>query len=162
MAADGLTKSEIAKRLGINRRTAAKLVEATEPPSYSRAPAGSMLDPLEPVLGRLIADWPEIKAPRVTEILREDYGYAGSVDLVRKRLAALRPRSERAAQRTGYRPGQVLQVDWAEMPSRPRIAGRERRVYALVCSLPFSGDLSNVLCEVGVTDAARGGRESHS
>ena len=25
------------------------------------------------------------------------------------------------------------------MPTRPRIAGRERRVYALICSLPFSG-----------------------
>jgi len=74
MAADGLTKSEIAKRLGINRRTAAKLVEAAKPPSYSRASAGSMLDPLEPVLSKLIADWPEIKAPRVTEILRDDYG----------------------------------------------------------------------------------------
>ena len=33
----------------------------------------------------------------------------------------------------------MLQVDWAEMPTRPRIAGRERRVYALICSLPFSG-----------------------
>jgi hypothetical protein len=33
----------------------------------------------------------------------------------------------------------VLQVDWAEMPTRPKIAGRERRVYALICSLPFSG-----------------------
>lgn len=139
MAADGLTKSEIAKRLGINRRTAAKLVDATQPPSYSRAPAGSMLDPLEPVLRKLIEDWPEIKAPRVTEILRDHYGYRGSVDLVRKRLAQMRPSRERPAQRTGYRPGQVLQVDWAEMPTRPRIAGRERRVYALVCSLPFSG-----------------------
>ena len=46
-----------------------------------------MLDPLEPVLRRLLEEWPEIKAPRVTEILREDYGYAGSVDLVKKRLA---------------------------------------------------------------------------
>jgi transposase len=75
----------------------------------------------------------------VTEILRDEHGYTGSVDLVRKRLAQLRPRPERAAQRTGYRPGQVLQVDWGEMPTRPRIAGRERRVYALVFSLPFSG-----------------------
>ena len=139
LAADGVSKREIARRLGINRRTAARLVEATEPPRYSRAPAGSMLDPLEPVLRRLVEDWPEIKAPRVTEILRDDYGYVGSVDLVRKRLAQLRPRAERPAQRTGYRPGQVLQVDWAEMPTRPRIAGRERRVYALICSLPFSG-----------------------
>jgi transposase len=75
----------------------------------------------------------------VAEILREDYGYGGSVDLVKRRLARLRPAPVRAAQRTGYRPGQVLQLDWAEMPTRPRIAGRERRVYALVCALPFSG-----------------------
>jgi transposase len=139
MAADGVSTSEVARRLGINWRTAARLVAASEPPSYSRAPAGSMLDPLEPVLRMLIEDFEDIKAPRVTEILREDYGYVGSVDLVRKRLALLRPRSQRPAQRTGYRPGQVLQVDWGEMPTRPKIAGRERRVYALVFSLPFSG-----------------------
>src|SRR5215211_1214917 len=139
MAADGVSTSEIARRLGVNWRTAARLVAAVEPPSYSRAPTGSMLDPLEPVLRDLIENFEDIKAPRVTEILREDYGYEGSVDLVRKRLAILRPRSERPAQRTGYRPGQVLQIDWGEMPTRPRIAGRERRVYALVFSLPFSG-----------------------
>jgi hypothetical protein len=67
------------------------------------------------------------QAPRVTEILREDYGYVGSVDLVKKRLAVLRPRAERPAQRTGYRPGQVARFDWAEMPTRPKIAGRELR-----------------------------------
>ena len=33
----------------------------------------------------------------------------------------------------------MLQLDWAEMPTRPRIAGRERRVYALVATLPYSG-----------------------
>jgi transposase len=139
MAADGVSTSEIARRLGINWRTVAKLVAASEPPRYSRAPAGSMLDPLEPVLRKLIADFGDIKAPRVTEILRDEHGFTGSVDLVRKRLAVLRPREERPAQRTGYRPGQVLQVDWGEMPTRPRLLGRERRVYALVFSLPFSG-----------------------
>jgi transposase len=139
LAADGVSQREIAARLGINRRTVARMLVAEEPPRYSRAPMGSMLDPLEGVLRRLLEEWPEIKAPRVTEILREDHGYAGSVDLVRKRLARLRPRPVRPAQRTGYRPGQVLQLDWAEMPTRPRIAGRERRVYALVATLPYSG-----------------------
>jgi transposase len=139
LAADGVSQREIAGRLGINRRTVARLLEADEPPRYSRAPSGSMLDPLEGVLGRLLEEWPEIKAPRVTEILREDHGYTGSVDLVRKRLARLRPPPVRPAQRTGYRPGQVLQLDWAEMPTRPRIAGRERRVYALVATLPYCG-----------------------
>src|SRR3954471_443898 len=139
LAADGVSQREIAARLGINRRTVARLAAASEPPRYGRALAGSMLDPLEPVIGRLLAEWPGIRAPRVTEILREDYGYEGSVDLVKRRLATLRPGSVRPAQRTGYRPGQVLQVDWAEMPTRPRIAGRERRVYALICALPYSG-----------------------
>jgi transposase len=139
LAADGVSKSEIARRLGMNWRTVAKYVDADEPPRYERAPVGSMLDPLEPVLRRLIDEVPEIKAPRVTEILRDDYGYSGSIDLVRKRLAVLRPREVRPAQRTGYRPGQVLQLDWAEMPTRPRVAGRERRVYALVATLPYSG-----------------------
>jgi transposase len=126
MHADGVKKREIARRLGISRNTVDKLIDAKEPPRYERAPAGSMLDPLEGVLRELIKDWPDIKAPRVTEILREDHGYGGSVDLVRRRLAVLRPRTVRAAQRTGYRPGQVLQVDWGEMPTRPKIAGRER------------------------------------
>jgi transposase len=139
LAADGVSQREIAARLGINRRTVARLAAASGPPRYSRARAGSMLDPLEPVLRRLLAEWPEIRAPRVTEILREDYGYVGSVDLVKRRLAKLRPRPVRPAQKTGYRPAQVLQVDWAEMPTRPRIDGRERRVYALVCALPYSG-----------------------
>ena len=139
LAADGISKSEIARRLGMNWRTVDKYVEADEPPRYERAPAGSMLDPLEPVLRRLLEEWPEIKAPRVTEILREDHGYTGSVDLVRRRLAQLRPRQVRPAQRTGYRPGQVLQLDWGEMPTRPKIAGRERRIYALVATLPYSG-----------------------
>ena len=139
MAADGLSQREITRRLGMNRRTVARLMEAEEQPRYARAPSGSMLDPLEGVLRELIEEWPDIKAPRVTEILREDYGYAGSVDLVRRRLARLRRKSVRPAQRTGYRPGQVLQFDWGEMPTRPKLAGRERRVYALVATLPYSG-----------------------
>jgi transposase len=108
LAADGVSKRQIAVRLGINRRTVDRLVESEEPPRYRRAPGGSMLDPLEPVLVRLLEEWPEIRAPRVTEILRADYGYAGSVDLVKKRLAKLRPSRARPAQRTGYRPGRVL------------------------------------------------------
>ncbi len=139
LAADGVSQREIARRLGINRRTVKRLIEASESPRYERLAEGSMLDPLEAVIRKLIADWPQIKAPRVTEVLRNDYGFIGSVDLVRRRMAALRPSEVRPAQRTGYRPGQVMQVDWAEMPTRPKIAGRERRVYALICSLPYSG-----------------------
>ena len=54
-------------------------------------------------------------------------------------MQRLRPRTVRPAQRTGYRPGPVLQLEWGEMPTRPTVAGRERRVYALLASLPYSG-----------------------
>src|SRR3990170_7556385 len=139
MAADGVSQREIARRLGINRRTVARLAGSAEPPHYRRERAGSQLDPLEPLLRQLLEEWPQIKAPRATEILCAEYGYRGSVELVKLRLRALRPASVRPAQRTGYRPGQVLQLDWAELPSRPRIAGRERRIYAFLASLPYSG-----------------------
>ncbi len=139
LAADGVSEREIAERLGINRRTVARLARSEEPPRYRRAPTGSKLDQFEQVLGRLFEEWPQIKAPRLTELLRDEYGYDGSVDLVKRRLRELRPPAVRPAQRTGYRPGQVLQLDWAEMPTRPRLAGRERRVYALVAALPYSG-----------------------
>jgi transposase len=139
LAADGISQREIARRLGMNRRTVARLLASEEPPRYRRARVGSQLDSLEPVLLRLLGEWPQIKAPRLTEILRSDYGYMGSVRLVQAHLQRMRPSSVRAAQRTGYRPGQVLQLDWAEMPTRPVLAGRERRVYALIASLPYSG-----------------------
>lgn len=139
LVADGVSQREIAGRLGINRRTVARLANSDHPPHYRRAPQGSKLDPFEPVLRRLVEEWPQIKAPRATELLREEYGYPGSVDLVKRRLRELRPASVRPAQRTGYRPGQVLQLDWAEMPTRPRIAGRERRLYAFVAASSYSG-----------------------
>ena len=139
LAAEGLSQREIARRLGINRRTVVRLARSDEPPHYRRPALGSQLDSLEPVLRRLVEEWPQIKAPRVAEILRLEHGFSGSERLVREHLRRLRPSSVRPAQRTGYRPAQVLQLDWAEMPTRPRIAGRERRVYALVAALPYSG-----------------------
>src|SRR5262249_1234431 len=139
LAADGVPEREIARRLRMNRRTVARRGRCEGPPRYQRASAGSKLDGFEPVLRRLVEEWPQIKAPRATELLREEYGYDGSVDLVKRRLRELRPRVARPAQRTGYRPGQVLQLDWAEMPTRPVVAGAGRRVYALIASLPYSG-----------------------
>jgi transposase len=105
LAAEGLSQREIARRLGINRRTVIRLAGSEQPPRYRRAAVGSQLAPLEPVLRQLIEEWPQIKAPRVAEILRDEYGYRGSERLVREHLRRLRPSTARPAQRTGYRPG---------------------------------------------------------
>jgi transposase len=71
LAADGFSQREIARRLGINRRTVGRMLASAEPPRYRRALAGSQLDRFEPVLRRLLEEWPQIKAPRATEVLRE-------------------------------------------------------------------------------------------
>jgi len=139
MVADGVSQREIARRLGINRRTVKRLLESDAPPAYRRAPQGSKVDRFESVIRATLEECPDIKAPRMTDILRDDHGYQGSVDVVKRRLRALRPARGRPAQRTGYRPGQVLQLDWLELPTRPTIEGRERRVYALLGTLPYSG-----------------------
>jgi hypothetical protein len=41
--------------------------------------------------------------------------------LVKKRLARMRPARVRPAQKTGDRPSELLQLDWAEMPTRPKV-----------------------------------------
>lgn len=138
LAAEGVSQRQIAGRLGMNRRTVARLAGSGEPPRYQRAPTGSALDAHEPLMREVLVEWPHIRAPRMTEVLRA-YGYVGSVDQVKRRLRELRPPAVRPAQRTGYAPGQVAQVDWAEMESRPKLLGRERRVYALILTLPYSG-----------------------
>jgi transposase len=138
LAADGVSQRQIAERLSMNRRTVARLAASGEPPRYRREPAGSAVDAHEPLMREVLAEWPRIGAPRMTQILRA-HGYEGSERVVRRRLAELRPPPVRPAQRTGYAPGQVAQVDWAEMESRPRLLGRERRIYALVMTLPYSG-----------------------
>jgi len=40
LAADGVSKRQIAVRLGINRRTVDRLVATPEPPRYEREPRG--------------------------------------------------------------------------------------------------------------------------
>jgi transposase len=140
LAARGLSQRQIAERLGINRRTVARLVAAPEPPRYRRAPAGSILDPLEPMIRRLVADDPGIKAPQVTQILRENFGYGGSVDLVKRRLALLRPSPVRPRHPKSCRPGQVMQLQWVELPiawGDPAVT--HDRIYGLVGCLLFSG-----------------------
>lgn len=81
----------------MNRRTVARLAASPEPPRHERMLTGSALDPHEPLMREVLAEWPRIHAPRMTEILRT-HGYEGSERVVRRRLAELRPPSVRAAQ----------------------------------------------------------------
>ena len=148
LVADGVSERDFPRRLGINRRTVARLSGGEEPPRYRRAPVGSSSIRSSRCCGRLLAEGPHIKAPRATELLRDDYGYAGSVDPGPSSgwRSCGQPKSVRAAQRTGYRPGQVMQVDWAEMPTRPRLSVLGAQgLRADLLRLPYSGAATRAL-----------------
>ena len=140
MAADGVSTSEIARRLGINWRTAARLVAAVGAAELFAGAGG--------VDARSVG----AGAARADRGLRGHQGAAGDGDPAR-RATATPGRSIWSASgsrscgrgRSGRRSGRAIgrgrccRSIGREMPTRPRIAGRERRVYALVFSLPFSG-----------------------
>ena len=144
LAADGLSQREIARRLGINRRTVVRLLESDEASRYGRAPTGSQLDPFEPVLRRLLEEWRLIKAPRATECPAGD----GSAARVRVRRLG-RPCAAAAARATPARaaPGAADRLPAGAGPAArldgdadAAEGGRSgARVYALVASLPYSG-----------------------
>jgi len=73
-----MSQRKIGKRLVISRPA---VVTSEAPPSYVRAPVGLQLHPLMQVTRQLVERWPELKAPRLTELLRAEHGYEGSVDL---------------------------------------------------------------------------------
>ena len=72
-----------------------------------------------------LEEWPDVKAPRMTDILREVHGYAGSVDLVKRKLGELRPPRER---RERSRIGPWARHGANPKPKHPLGAGRDRIV----------------------------------
>jgi ParB-like chromosome segregation protein Spo0J len=58
IAAEGVSQREIARRLGVNRRTVKRMLEADAPPAYRRAPQGSKVDRFEPVIRATLASAP--------------------------------------------------------------------------------------------------------
>lgn len=74
------------------------------------------------MIAELIADWPEIESPGVTEILRDEHGNEGSVDLVHRRIAKPRAPSERPAE-IGLKATDTLREELRALESIPRRSG---------------------------------------
>lgn len=91
LAADGVSQREIARRLGIMSHRGAAGGE-WEPPRYRRAPRGSQLDRLEPVLRRLVEEW--LFGARTTSCHACSAPPFGA-DLAPLRFHDLRPRAPR-------------------------------------------------------------------
>ena len=108
-----LTKTAVAERSGTSRNTVVRLLAAPTPPRYSRAPAGSALDPHAEAIAAVLGADPKVPATVVLERLRRA-GYSGGTTILREHLARVCPAfvAARAYQRTTCLPGERGLLDW--------------------------------------------------
>ncbi len=134
---EGVGIRAIARKLHMARKTVHKILgRHRAPPKSPAEPRGSVLDPYEPAIRAVLDDTPEMLAPAVLERLRT-LGYTGGVSILRDRLRRLRPRAQSAAFLTlDFRPGEAVQVDWADFGFA--LPGVPRRVSAFVAVLCYS------------------------
>ena len=140
LAAAGVSKSEIARRLSMSRTTVYELLARDDPPAYVRKPMPSLLDGFRDEVRAMLAEEPAVRATVLLERLRRS-GYQGGVSILRDYVRQVRPEFAAAAsfQRTSYLPGEIGQVDWWHLPVEVPV-GKDttRPVLGLVVTLPHS------------------------
>lgn len=136
----GLKKSQIARRLGIDRGTVAKYLK--EPVKAGETPKpktrARKIDPFLPYIQERLKDWPELTAERLFREIQAQ-GFVGARRTVRRYVARIRP--EVAPKRT-YKlfetgPGEQAQVDWAYFGTFIE-DGVKKSLYAFIMVLGYS------------------------
>ena len=138
----GASNRRIAKTLGINRKTVAKVIE-----KHNEARSGvaavissrrpSLLDPYQDNIAHLVERYPDITAVRLHEEL-ERQGFRGGYTIVREKLRAVRPQPGREpVVRVVTGPGVQGQMDYSSYEIDFTDEGR-RRVHAFSYILGYS------------------------
>jgi transposase len=136
----GLSIREISRRTGLHRETIRRAVSSDAPPSYSRAPRGSKLDPFKAEVQRLLDGDPDLPGVRVGELL-VPLGWDGGKTILDDYLREVRPLFQRArtTQRTIYAPGEICQFDvWEPKREIPVGHGQTRKGWVVVACLGYS------------------------
>mgnify|MGYP001767629254 FL=1 len=112
----GLSERQIARRLGMSRKTVHKYLEDPEAIERGRRPVvrESKLDPYEGNIRAWLSEDPEYKATWIYDHLRP-LGYTGSYDPVKRKVHEFKEESQRIAyMRFETEPGCQAQVDFGE------------------------------------------------
>jgi len=131
----------IAKRLGVDRKTVAKIIAEHEqaragaPPKKGRL-RKSLLDPFQDNIVQLLERYPEITAVRMLEELRR-LGFSGAYSIVRDHLRTLRRHPRQLVRRFETGPGVQAQMDYSTYDIDFTAEGK-RRVHAFSYILGYS------------------------
>jgi transposase len=144
---EGRSQREVSRLTGLARDTVARAVASRTPPRYSRAPAGSKLDPFKDWICEQLRVEPSIPSLRLRELAAE-LGYAGGKTIFDDFVREVRPRFQvrRTFQRTIYRPGELVQCDlWEPREAVPVGHGQTRRGWVVTAELCWSRVIAGAL-----------------
>ncbi|MFV2128381.1 IS21 family transposase [Micromonospora sp. LOL_013] len=99
----------IARKLGLSRNTVRSAVRSAQPPKYTRAAKGSIVDAAEPRIRALLKEFPDMPAT----VIAERIGWTRSLTVLKERVRELRPvyAPVDPVSRTVYGPGERAQCD---------------------------------------------------
>ena len=128
----GCSDRQIARQLGIGRKTVRKYLDHPERAVFKRKPKSSKLAPYREMIDSFLGEFPDVKAPVVLQRLKKE-GFDGRITIVRSYLQ--RKRSERGRSREVFirfesAPGKQMQIDWGHFGSLT-YGTAARKLYAL-------------------------------
>lgn len=139
MRAKGASLRQVARNLGLHRKTIKKLLdEPTTPGSSTDAPPKqpSKLDPFARRIEELSRN-EKLTHRKIFQILRQE-GYAGGKTILSDRIRSLRGsrKTRKAFARYEPAPGIEAQCDWS--PYRVKIDGRDTRIHLFSMILSYT------------------------
>ena len=144
---EGLPIKMIARVLKISRNTVRAALAADAPPTYTRRPAGSIVDEVEPRIRELLRAFPTMPAT----VIAERVGWTRGLTVFTDRVRELRPvyLPPDPASRTSYVAGEIAQHDFwfpaIELPVGYRQIRTARQLPVLTMVTGYSRWLSALL-----------------
>ncbi len=131
-----MSVTDIAKQLGIDRKTVRRYMNSDKVPRPSHRKRKSKLDPVRPIIKMLIDKY-NLSAVRIMEEIRK-WGYQGSSTILKEYCKTLRKeRSIKAVYRFETEPGKQAQVDFGSF-GYIDFDGKSRRLYCFSYVLGYS------------------------
>ncbi|MGH3365969.1 MAG: IS21 family transposase [Nocardioidaceae bacterium] len=109
LVADGVSRRQVARDLGIGRSTVERALASDRPPKYERPPVSTSFEPFEPLVRQLLKTTPDMPAT----VIAERVGWTGSITWFRDHVRRLRPEHLLVdpSDRLTWLPGDAAQCD---------------------------------------------------